>query len=61
MQADLTRVEAATASAAKLTSLVQGPPERVGACMRPCPPDAMPFMDRVEGWTNAFISAGHNW
>ena len=61
VQADLTRVKAATASAAKLTSLVQGPPERVGACMRPCPPDAMPFMDRVEGWTNAFISAGHNW
>lgn len=28
--------------------------------MRPCPPDALPFMGQVPEYSNAFISAGHN-
>ena len=62
VQADMSRVSAAVASASKLTSLISSSelPETVGACMRPCPPDALPFMGPVPGYSNAFISAGHN-
>ena len=28
--------------------------------MRPCPPDAKPYMGRVQGWSGAYINAGHN-
>jgi glycine/D-amino acid oxidase-like deaminating enzyme len=28
--------------------------------MRPCPPDAKPYMGRVPGWSGAYINAGHN-
>ena len=27
----------------------------------PCPPDALPYMGRVRGLANAYMSAGHNW
>jgi glycine/D-amino acid oxidase-like deaminating enzyme len=30
------------------------------ACMRPCPPDAMPYMGRIPGHEGAYINAGHN-
>lgn len=30
------------------------------ACMRPCPPDALPYMGSIEGCTGAYINAGHN-
>ena len=32
----------------------------VPCAVRPCPPDAMPYMGRVRGFSNAFMSAGHN-
>jgi len=32
----------------------------VQACMRPCPPDAKPYMGTVPGYNGAFINAGHN-
>ena len=38
----------------------QGELERVQACMRPCPPDAMPYMGSVPGFEGAYINAGHN-
>jgi glycine/D-amino acid oxidase-like deaminating enzyme len=28
--------------------------------MRPCPPDAKPYMGKVSGWSGAYINAGHN-
>jgi len=28
--------------------------------MRPCPPDAKPYMGPVQGWKGAYINAGHN-
>jgi glycine/D-amino acid oxidase-like deaminating enzyme len=30
------------------------------ACMRPCPPDALPYMGRIPGHDGAYINAGHN-
>ena len=30
------------------------------ACMRPCPPDGMPYMGPIPGYTGAYINAGHN-
>ena len=33
-------------------------PPRKG--MRPCPPDAKPYMGKVSGWSGAYINAGHN-
>jgi hypothetical protein len=28
--------------------------------MRPCPPDALPYMGKITGWSGAYINAGHN-
>ena len=60
VKADTKRVKAANDSAGKLSSILQAPPDHVGACIRPCPPDAQPFMGRISGMENAYISAGHN-
>jgi glycine/D-amino acid oxidase-like deaminating enzyme len=30
------------------------------ACMRPCPPDALPYMGKIPGYRGAYINAGHN-
>lgn len=32
----------------------------VPCAVRPCPPDANPYMGRVRGFSNAYMSAGHN-
>lgn len=32
----------------------------VQACMRPCPPDALPYMGVIPGYNGAYINAGHN-
>eukprot|EP00970_Alexandrium_tamarense_P019902 scaffold14599_cov200-Alexandrium_tamarense.AAC.2 len=32
----------------------------VQACMRPCPPDAKPYMGSIPGYEGAYINAGHN-
>ena len=37
-----------------------GEPDLVQACMRPCPPDALPIMGKVPHVRGAYISAGHN-
>lgn len=34
--------------------------EKSQACMRPCPPDAMPYMGAIPGYPGAYINAGHN-
>ena len=28
--------------------------------MRPCPPDALPVMGKIDGIEGAYVSAGHN-
>lgn len=34
--------------------------EKSQACMRPCPPDANPYMGRIVGYEGSYINAGHN-
>ena len=60
VHADPARVEAATNSFSTMSKRLGGKPETVQACMRPCPPDALPYMGKVEGFKNAYMSAGHN-
>ena len=56
------RVEAAS-SAFKMMSQTyakEGELLTKQACMRPCPPDAKPYMGTINGWKGAYINAGHN-
>ena len=57
-----TRVEAAKNSFQQMSSIyrTEGQLERVQACMRPCPPDARPYMGSVPGYEGAYLNAGHN-
>jgi glycine/D-amino acid oxidase-like deaminating enzyme len=61
-EANEARVEAAMQSFQEMSSMYQkiGTLEKTQACMRPCPPDAMPYMGRIRGYEGAFINAGHN-
>ncbi|CAM9561348.1 unnamed protein product [Discosporangium mesarthrocarpum] len=43
-----------------MSSLGNDPPSVSQACMRPCPPDALPIMGEVPDLRGAYISAGHN-
>jgi len=56
------RVEAAS-NAFQLMSnsyAKEGELSHAQACMRPCPPDAKPYMGRVQGFSGAYVNAGHN-
>lgn len=58
---DAARVAAATAAMRGLSAaLGKRPPAEAQACMRPCPPDALPMMGKVPTVDGAFVSAGHN-
>lgn len=57
---DPARVKAAAASFSTMSKRLGGTPDTVQACMRPCPPDALPYMGRVSGFSNGYMSAGHN-
>ena len=63
-EANPTRVKAAQASFRDMAPQYKeengGSLERSQACMRPCPPDAMPYMGPVPGYTGAYLNAGHN-
>lgn len=57
------RVEAAVAAFTKMSASyrnLSNALERVQACMRPCPPDALPYMGSIPGYSGAFLNAGHN-
>ena len=60
--ANQARFKAAMASFQDMSSLYKqsGEVDRSQACMRPCPPDAMPYMGEIEGCEGAYINAGHN-
>ena len=61
VHADPARVEAATKSFTTMSKRFRGTePAVVQACMRPCPPDALPLMGRVPNIQGAYMSAGHN-
>ena len=61
-EANEVRVRAAVASFQDMSSVYRtsGELDRTQACMRPCPPDAMPFMGAIPGCEGAYINAGHN-
>ena len=61
-EAKAARVDAAKAAFQEMSSLYknQGELERTQACMRPCPPDAMPYMGKIPSYEGAYINAGHN-
>jgi glycine/D-amino acid oxidase-like deaminating enzyme len=61
-KANEARVHAAMASFQDMSSVYQksGELDRTQACMRPCPPDAMPYMGAIPGCEGAYINAGHN-
>jgi len=56
------RVEAAKKSFQEMSVVYkkEGELATSQACMRPCPPDAMPYMGKVPGFEGAYINAGHN-
>ena len=49
VHADPARVEAATKSFSTMSKRLGGTPDVVQACMRPCPPDALPYMAASAG------------
>jgi glycine/D-amino acid oxidase-like deaminating enzyme len=56
------RVDAASNAFKEMSARYRqiGKLQKVQACMRPCPPDAMPYMGSVSGWDGVYINAGHN-
>eukprot|EP00591_Stephanopyxis_turris_P011691 CAMPEP_0195508198 /NCGR_PEP_ID=MMETSP0794_2-20130614/1482_1 /TAXON_ID=515487 /ORGANISM="Stephanopyxis turris, Strain CCMP 815" /LENGTH=419 /DNA_ID=CAMNT_0040635105 /DNA_START=205 /DNA_END=1464 /DNA_ORIENTATION=- len=60
--ANPSRVDAASDSFREMSAQYRadGELDRIQACMRPCPPDAMPYMGGIPGYEGAFINAGHN-
>jgi glycine/D-amino acid oxidase-like deaminating enzyme len=56
------RVEAASSAFKEMSASYRknGELDRVQACMRPCPPDALPYMGKIPGYEGAYINAGHN-
>jgi len=62
ISANESRVKAASNSFKELSTIYKdkGELDRTQACMRPCPPDALPYMGHIPNYTNAYINAGHN-
>lgn len=60
VHADPDRVKAAAQAFSGMSRRLGGEPDVSQACMRPCPPDAMPLMGKVPAVKGAYISAGHN-
>lgn len=60
--ADPNRVQAASDSFCEMSKSYKdnGELSHVQACMRPCPPDALPYMGSIPGFEGAYINAGHN-
>jgi glycine/D-amino acid oxidase-like deaminating enzyme len=56
------RVVAASQAFQKLSSLYRsdGELQQIQACMRPCPPDALPYMGSIPGYGGVYLNAGHN-
>lgn len=56
------RAEAAAEAFSEMSSTYrnEGVLEKTQACMRPCPPDALPYMGRIPGVRGAYVNAGHN-
>jgi len=58
---DPLRAQAASKSFSSMTSVAHGKdPEVTQGCMRPCPPDGLPMIGKVQSVKNLYIAAGHN-
>jgi glycine/D-amino acid oxidase-like deaminating enzyme len=62
IEANESRVKAASDSFRELSTVYKkkGELDKTQACMRPCPPDALPYMGVIPSYSNAYINAGHN-
>mmetsp|Transcript_21180 Transcript_21180/g.41207 ORF Transcript_21180/g.41207 Transcript_21180/m.41207 type:complete len:433 (-) Transcript_21180:807-2105(-) len=58
--ADPARVKAAESSFGAMAKFAARSSDQQQACMRPCPPDAMPYLGQIPGTDNAYMAAGHN-
>ena len=60
--ANTDRVAAAMASFQDMASTYQreGTLDTTQACMRPCPPDGLPYMGSIPNCQGAYLNAGHN-
>jgi len=61
--ANPTRVQAASDSFREMSATYKNScngPDITQACMRPCPPDAKPYMGQIADYKGAYINAGHN-
>lgn len=60
--ANESRVDAAVRAFQDMSSTYRtsGELEKTQACMRPCPPDAMPYMGTIPGCEGIYMNAGHN-
>ena len=56
------RVEAASKAFTTMSDVYKqnGTLQTKQACMRPCPPDALPYMGEIPNYSGAYINAGHN-
>lgn len=62
-EANPTRVQAASDSFREMSASFKASctgPDKAQSCMRPCPPDAKPYMGQVADYKGAYINAGHN-
>jgi len=55
------RVSAAKSSFEAMSSSIGGQEPTTNACMRSCPPDALPILGAIPTVKNAYVAAGHNW
>ena len=61
IKANEKRVKAATMSFEELTDVAKGKEaDVIQACMRPCPPDALPLIGKISSVRHLYIAAGHN-
>jgi len=60
VKANPDRVTAAEASFGDLCSMGDCKVDIAQACLRPCPPDALPMLGRMPKCSNAFLATGHN-
>lgn len=55
------RIKAACASFQNLTDYGKNvEPDVAQACMRPCPPDGLPYIGKVSDYNGLYMAAGHN-
>eukprot|EP00286_Rhodomonas_abbreviata_P019439 CAMPEP_0181299600 /NCGR_PEP_ID=MMETSP1101-20121128/6436_1 /TAXON_ID=46948 /ORGANISM="Rhodomonas abbreviata, Strain Caron Lab Isolate" /LENGTH=459 /DNA_ID=CAMNT_0023404767 /DNA_START=192 /DNA_END=1572 /DNA_ORIENTATION=+ len=60
VEANPSRVVAAEKSFGEICSIADCKVDIAQACLRPCPPDALPLLGQMPRTNNAYIASGHN-